>query len=116
VIHTESGFSPKAESGVGAIGLMQIMPSTARGIAEQTGIPNTPWDPATNLRMGAWMLSSLLRKWEDPELALASYFAGSGNVQKALDGDYWPESYYNYAHAVISRWEAYGALVRACAA
>lgn len=114
VIHTESTWSPKAESKDGAIGLMQIMPSTAKGIADQTEIPNTPWDPATNTRMGAWLLASLLDRWEDPVLALASYFAGSGNVKKALDGGYWPESYENYANAVMERWDAYEALIVEC--
>lgn len=89
VIYEESQFDPKARSGAGAVGLMQLLPDTARGIALHTG--GTKFDPATdlldpdlNVRYGCWYLNHLRQKYarypNGPELALAAYNAGQTNV------------------------------------
>jgi soluble lytic murein transglycosylase-like protein len=77
VIHTESGFDPKARSGPGAQGLMQLMPATAKRYRVTDA-----WDPAQNINAGAKHLRYLLKRYGDLSLALAAYNAGEGNVDK----------------------------------
>jgi soluble lytic murein transglycosylase len=84
VIFTESRFNPRARSGAGAIGLMQLLPDTARGIAERTGgnafVVDDLYVPELNVRYGAWYLCHLLNRYGDERTALAAYHAGQGNV------------------------------------
>ncbi|HZM46972.1 MAG TPA: lytic transglycosylase domain-containing protein [Burkholderiales bacterium] len=76
VIAVESGYNPKARSPKGAIGLMQLMPDTARRY-EVADI----WDPRDNLRGGARYLRDLLAAFNNNlSLALAAYNAGEGAV------------------------------------
>lgn len=84
VIYTESRFNARAKSDAGAIGLMQLLPDTARGIALRTGgnafIVDDLYDPEINVRYGAWYLRNLLNRYGDERTALAAYHAGQGNV------------------------------------
>jgi soluble lytic murein transglycosylase len=85
VIDEESKFRADAKSSAGAIGLMQLQPATAKGIALRTGgskfVLSDLYDPELNVRYGAWYLHHLLVKYSgDERLALAAYNAGQQNV------------------------------------
>jgi soluble lytic murein transglycosylase len=84
VIYRESKFDAGARSSSGAIGLMQLLPETARGIALHTGgsrfVVSDLYNPEINVRYGAFYLRRLLTKYGDTELALAAYNAGQANV------------------------------------
>ena len=86
VIYTESKFDAKATSDAGAIGLMQLLPETARGIAIRTGgkafVVDDLYVPEVNIRYGCWYLRNLLRRYGDERTALAAYHAGPGNVDR----------------------------------
>lgn len=77
VIHTESAFNPNARSPVGAMGLMQLMPGTARDM----GVANA-WDPAQNIEGGVKYLAWLQRQFRSRDHVIAAYNAGHGNVKK----------------------------------
>ena len=84
VIEAESKFNSTARSNAGAIGLMQLTPSTAKGIAQYTGGSrfrvSDLTNPDINIRYGAWYLGHLLSKYRNERLALAAYNAGQENV------------------------------------
>jgi soluble lytic murein transglycosylase len=86
VIYQESKFSADAKSPSGAIGLMQLLPDTAKGIALHTGGSRFRvadlYNPEINIRYGAWYLRHLLRKYGDETTALAAYNAGQNNVDR----------------------------------
>ena len=86
VIYQESKFKADAKSKSGAIGLMQLLPDTAKGIAIHTGGTRFQIDdlynPEINVRYGAWYLRHLLTKYGDEQDALAAYNAGQDNVDR----------------------------------
>ncbi|HEX5198452.1 transglycosylase SLT domain-containing protein [Paractinoplanes rhizophilus] len=77
VAKVESGYDPRAVSKVGARGLMQLMPSTAKGL----GVENA-FDPEQAILGGAKLLARNLREFKSLPLALAAYNAGGGAVKK----------------------------------
>ncbi|MEE9384828.1 MAG: lytic transglycosylase domain-containing protein [Nannocystaceae bacterium] len=102
VIHTESNFHPRAVSSVGAMGLMQLMPSTAKFLGVRK-----PFDPRENIFGGSKFLRLLANRFDgDMVLVLAGYHAGAGAVQKY--GGVPPyESTRAYVKAVLRRYYAY---------
>jgi soluble lytic murein transglycosylase len=89
VIYQESKFKANARSKSGAIGLMQLLPDTAKGIAIHTGGTafqvDDLYNPEINVRYGAWYLRHLLEKYGDERTALAAYNAGQDNVDRWRD-------------------------------
>jgi soluble lytic murein transglycosylase len=86
VIYTESKFDANARSAAGAVGLMQLLPETAKGIAQRTGgarfVVSDLTNPELNVRYGAWYLRHLLDRYGDERTALAAYHAGQANVDR----------------------------------
>lgn len=95
VVRAESGFRPDAVSDEGAVGLMQLTPSTAAWVAGQrrlgaTVTPADLRDPAYNLASGAWYLAWLLRQFGGRlPVAVAAYNAGPTTVRGWLDAGRW---------------------------
>jgi soluble lytic murein transglycosylase len=86
VIRTESAFDTNALSHKGAVGLMQILPSTAQEIAQELRME---WpgedllrDPSANIEMGAYYLTKLLGQFDDLAVALTAYNHGPGRVSQ----------------------------------
>ncbi len=86
VIYTESKFDASARPQAGAVGLMQLLPETAQGIAARTGgagfVVSDLENPEINVRYGSWYLRHLLDKYGDERTALAAYHAGQANVDR----------------------------------
>jgi peptidoglycan lytic transglycosylase len=86
VIYQESKFRADAKSDAGAIGLMQLQPETAKGIAIRTGgnrfQTSDLYNAEINVRYGSWYLRHLLNKYGDEKTALAAYNAGQRNVDE----------------------------------
>jgi hypothetical protein len=102
VIRQESGFNPKAESGCGAMGLMQLMPETAAGL----GVKNA-WDPHENIMGGVKYLKSLLDRFDgNITKALAGYNAGPGAVEKHGGVPPFAETQ-NYVRSILGMYEDY---------
>ena len=82
IILQESNYEPTVRSGAGAVGLMQVMPPTAREIADRIGLATRDLtDPAYNIELGVYYIKHLLNLMEGNDLlAIASYNAGMGNV------------------------------------
>jgi hypothetical protein len=81
LIRVESGYRPSAKSRKGAMGLMQLMPSTAR----EYKVGN-PFDPKANIEAGIKHLKSLIDRFGGVKVALAAYNAGEGAVKKFNNG------------------------------
>ncbi|MDJ0734382.1 MAG: transglycosylase SLT domain-containing protein [Nostocaceae cyanobacterium] len=87
LMRQESRFEPKIKSVAGATGLMQVMPSTGKWIAEKINLDKTPdlEDPNDNIMLGTWYLDHTHEQYGNNSLlAIASYNAGPGNVSKWL--------------------------------
>ena len=88
VIKTESGFDSSSVSSKGAVGLMQMTPSTFDWLTNEKldeGLDKGMlFDPETNIRYGVYYLSTLYRKYKNWNTAVAAYNAGPGNVDEWL--------------------------------
>ena len=108
VIYRESKFDAHAGSNAGAIGLMQLTPATAKGIALRTGGTGFElsdlYNPELNVRYGSWYLRHLLDTYDgNVRKALAAYNGGRGNVER---GVMYPETR-EYVSRVLAARDAY---------
>jgi soluble lytic murein transglycosylase-like protein len=102
VMEQESGMNPRALSSAGAIGLMQLMPETARALGVD------PWDPVQNIDGGTRYLAQLLKQFDgDVRLALAAYNAGPEAVRRYGGIPPYPETQ-SYVESVLARLEEPG--------
>ena len=89
IIKAESNFDINAKSNSNAIGLMQLMLSTAQEIGESLGIEKMTeeklYSPEINIEIGVKYLKSLLEKYNNYNLALIAYNAGMGNLDTWLE-------------------------------
>lgn len=90
VIKTESGFNPKAESDVGARGLMQIMDVAYEWVKYRMGDErettyDVMFEPRYNIEYGTYILAILYEEYGDYETVLAAYHAGRGQVNEWLE-------------------------------
>jgi soluble lytic murein transglycosylase len=122
VVREESSYYPRALSRAGARGLMQLMPATARPMAEHRGLAFAGGelldDPGANLEIGTAFLAGLLQEFKDPRLAVAAYNAGPARVRqwwqarRTSDLEAWIEQIpfdetRQYVKRVMFSWEEY---------
>lgn len=122
VVREESSYNPLARSRVGARGLMQLMPDTARPMARVRGLAFQDGelldDPAANIELGSAYLGGLVRDFGDARLAVAAYNAGPTRVRewwstrKSDDLEVWVEQIpynetRNFVRRVMIGWEEY---------
>jgi soluble lytic murein transglycosylase len=126
IMQTESRFDPNATSWAGARGLVQLMPATAKSVAQKAGVDlsgnDQLYDPATNLGLGMRYLARLTQRWgggdAGPALAIPSYNAGAGSVDKwVAERGEWPLDLFiesipydetrRYTQKVLERWAIY---------
>jgi len=88
VINAESHFNPTAQSQKGALGLMQLLPTTAVEVAKKLKITdfetNDLFSPATNIQIGTYYIAQLIKQFGDTTTALCAYNAGPNTVRSWL--------------------------------
>jgi soluble lytic murein transglycosylase len=118
--HTESRFQPTAESSAGALGLIQILPSTGKWLHERLlGAGNWPFlgldlrDPEQSAWMAAFWMSDMLKK-RTLENAIATYNAGGKRVRPGTPEEEWPAETRRYVPAVLRRARYYREIWNLC--
>ena len=99
VITAESSFKNHSLSSKGAMGLMQLMPSTCKDL----GVTD-PWDPKQNINGGTSYLKTLLLEFKNPHKALAAYNFGPGKVRRKAR---WPKETRVYVKRVMKNYKRY---------
>lgn len=94
LVRAESGFNPRARSHAGALGLTQLMPSTARWLDRRMTSREAIMEPEPNLRAGFGYLRRLIDKYQNLNLALLAYNRGEGAVDRDLRRGRDPENGY----------------------
>lgn len=95
IIKVESNYKAGAKSGKGALGVMQIMPDTAKWIINKAKLPDTSMEniknePDMNIEMGTWYLKSLYNQFDGNQIAMiAAYNAGPTNVKNWIKSGRW---------------------------
>ena len=120
VIKAESDFDPNAKSHAGAIGLMQMLPSTAKWLAEEHLNDNplfiSLYTPSTSIKYGTYYLQYLFSKFGSWEKAIIAYNWGEGNFSSFIEENGYTEGKYssipvketrNYVKKVMDNWEKY---------
>ena len=106
MVETESMCLPTAKSPMGALGLIQVKPSTARAIAEKVGLTwsgsKSLLDPDFNVNVGLAYLNQLGEQFDDPHAAIAAYNLGPRRVEK-MNGDRVKKS--RYVREILHRYE-----------
>ncbi len=108
VIHVESSGYNYAMSSVGAMGLMQLLPTTAESIAPRLGVdwkgPGTLFDPVSNVRLGVSYLRQLVDRFDDVDTALAAYNWGPTAIATRLRrGEKLPQEYIRRVQSAYRR-------------
>lgn len=86
IIYQESRFDRRARSEKGAVGLMQLLPSTAEWVASKNGEETGDLhDPERNIELGTEYLRYLIHKYHDQRLALAAYNGGETNINRVVE-------------------------------
>lgn len=103
----ESAFNPNAKSGVGAAGIMQIMPGTWSGLYQKTdGLPNDASNAQASIFYGAKYDAQLYQQYHDWDLTLAAYNAGPGNVTNHIPNIKETQDYVKHISAQASNYQA----------
>lgn len=105
VIERESRYDPGARGVRGGLGLMQIRPATARGLAQASGMSlqaRDLFEPALNIRLGTAYLAEMKSKFGDWEIALTAYNMGPTRLKQAMAGGWKPSS--PYARLILRRY------------
>jgi soluble lytic murein transglycosylase-like protein len=101
LVRVESRFDAGARSPVGALGLMQLMPSTARRLDRSLQSEDDILDPRTNLRLGLRYLRIMIDRYGDVRLGLLAYNRGPNAVDRAIQQGADPEN--GYSDRVLGR-------------
>ncbi len=119
IIKVESNFDPSVVSSAGAMGLMQMLPSTYEWLTTKLGDSYSKddlYDPETNIRYGTYYLQYLYSRFGTWEKAIIAYNWGEGNFSEFLDNEGYTEGDYdsipvtetkNYVKKVMHHWKKY---------